>query len=169
MSRAMSVSLGTFLGCTAAAAALLSCAYCVLSIWAGIRFVRAQASSSLSTRPVSILKPLKGADREMYEALRSHCLLDYPEYEILLGVTEDEDPAVPLVHKLIAEFPHRQLRLIHCRQRLGVNGKVSSLAQLASAARFDLLVVNDSDIRVSQAYLRDIVSELDEPRTGLVT
>ena len=165
----MSIRLGNLVSGTAAAVTLASCAYCVFAIWAGLRFRRAKPRAAISYPPVSLLKPLKGSDAGMYDALRSHCLLDYPEYEILLGVTEPDDAAVSEVHRLIEEFPQSRIRLVHCSERLGVNGKVSSLAQLATLAQHELLVVNDSDIRVPRGYLRDVVAELERPGTGLVT
>jgi len=119
--------------------------------------------------PVSVLKPLKGADPEMYEALRSHCLQNYPEYEILFGVTTSDDPAIPVVEQLIREFPQVKIRLLLCDKRVGANGKVSSLIQLAAAARSECLLVNDSDIRVQPDYLCTVISELQQPDTGLVT
>jgi ceramide glucosyltransferase len=165
----MSVGFRNLLSGGAAAVTLAGCAYCVISIWAGLRFRRAKPTRSLSHPPVSFLKPLKGTDPGMYDALRSHCLLEYPEYEILLGVTDPNDPAITVAQNLMEEFPQSRIRLVHCTERLGVNGKVSSLAQLASLAQYEFLVVNDSDIRVSRGYLRDIVAELEVPGTGLVT
>jgi ceramide glucosyltransferase len=118
---------------------------------------------------LSVLKPLKGADPELYEALRSHCLQDYPQYEILFGITEASDPAAIVVRKLIEEFPERTLKVVTCDQRLGANGKVSTLAQLAPWASHEILLVNDSDIRVTPDYLRTIAGELQPPATGMVT
>jgi len=105
----------------------------------------------------------------MYEALRSHCVQTYPEYEMLCGITEADDPAVPILEKLIREFPEVKIRMVLCNKRLGANGKVSSLIQLAVAANAEFLVVNDSDIRVEPDYLRTIITELQQPGTGLVT
>jgi ceramide glucosyltransferase len=127
------------------------------------------AAGNTDLPPVSILKPLKGTDPEMYESFRSHCLQDYPNYEILFGISDADDPAAELVKRLIREFPEREIRLIACEKNLGMNGKASSLAQLASAANCELLVVNDSEIRVGQDYLRSVVSELQERGVGLVT
>jgi ceramide glucosyltransferase len=146
--------------------------YCVLCIWAGARFASNRkhcAPHPKELPPVSILKPLKGTDPEMYASLRSHCVQDYPQYEIIFGVTNADDPAVPLVEKLIAEFPERGIRLAHCEKHLGANGKVSSLAQMAPLAAHDFFLVNDSDIRVSPDYLRLAMTELQTPKTGLVT
>lgn len=116
-----------------------------------------------------MLKPVKGTDPEMYESFRSHCLQDYPEYEILFGISHAEDPAAALVEKLQREFPDRAIRLLLCEQDLGANGKVSSLVQLAALAKHQFLLVNDSDIRVERNYLRTVISELQKPNTGLVT
>jgi ceramide glucosyltransferase len=146
--------------------------YCFLCIWAAARFTsqRKQASDPANNLPsLSILKPLKGTDPQMYASLRSHCVQNYPAHEILFGVTNTEDPAIPLVEQLIAEFPDRAIRLVRCDKNLGVNGKVSSLAQLAAVAAHDFFLVNDSDIRVEPDYLRRVVIELQEPDTGLVT
>ncbi len=132
-------------------ASAVSVMYCILCIWAGIRFAsqrrRAHGPAS-GLPPVSILKPLKGTDPEIYASLRSHCVLNYPQYEILFGVTHWDDPAIPVVERLIAEFPDRAIRLVRCDKELGANGKVRSLVQLAAVATHDFFLVNDSDIRV---------------------
>lgn len=130
-------------------------------------------ASNLATEtfspPVSILKPLRGADPRAYEALRSHCLLDYPQYEIIFGVADAEDLAVPLVERLIREFPALSIRLVMCPLTLGANRKISNLIQMLPHARFDHLVINDSDIRVPAGYLRDVMAPLADCRVGMVT
>jgi ceramide glucosyltransferase len=152
--------------------AAVSVMYCALCIWAAARFAALRTQTSAPENgfpPVSILKPLKGTDPEMYASLRSHCVQNYPAYEILFGITKSEDPAIPLVEQLIAEFPDHAIRLVRCDKHLGANGKVSSLAQLAAVAAHDFFLVNDSDIRVAQDYMRTVMTELQEPNTGLVT
>ncbi len=148
-----------------------STAYCALCIAAGAGFARQRKrfASQSDLPPVSILKPLKGTDPEMYASLRSHCVQAYPQYEVLFGVRRAGDPAIPLVEKLIAEFPGHAIRLVHCEKDLGANGKVSTLAQLAAVAAHDFFLVNDSDIRVGPDYLRTVMTELQAPGTGLVT
>ncbi|MGO8719167.1 MAG: bacteriohopanetetrol glucosamine biosynthesis glycosyltransferase HpnI [Acidobacteriaceae bacterium] len=104
---------------------------------------------------VSILKPVKGVDPEMYAAFASHCGQDYPgEYEILFGASSMEDPAVALIQRLQREFPEQPIRLLICPEILGANGKVGNLVQMVAEARYDHLLINDSDIRVSPRYLR---------------
>jgi ceramide glucosyltransferase len=105
----------------------------------------------------------------MYESFRSHCLQDYPDYEIIFGVSDANDPAIQLVEQLKTEFPQRAIRLMVCRENLGANTKVSNLGQMVGEARFEYLVVNDSDIRVEPEYLRRVLAPLAGPTIGLVT
>jgi ceramide glucosyltransferase len=119
--------------------------------------------------PVSILKPLKGTDPGIYDSLRSHCLQDYPEYEIVFGLSDPADPAVATVQQLQREFPSTPIRLVACSKILGTNVKVSNLEQMVSMARYDRLIVNDSDIRVERDYVRRVVSPLAEAKVGMVT
>jgi ceramide glucosyltransferase len=108
---------------------------------------------------VSVLKSLKGLDPGMIEAFRSHCRQAYAgEFELLFGVASLDDPAAAAVEQLIAEFPERAIRLIVCPERLGTNGKVSSLAQLAPQARYEFLLINDSDITVGPRYLERVMA-----------
>ena len=151
---------------------LASLGYCAAAIWAALRFARIRDTPiplPPELPPVSILKPLKGTDPQMYEALRSHCLQKYPQYEILFGISDPNDPAIKIVEKLRLEFPDRAIQLVLCDKALGANGKVSSLAQLAAVAKHDYLLVNDSDIRVEREYLRIVVAELFQTDVGLVT
>ena len=150
----------------------LSMGYCALSVWSATRFLLRRTPTSheaSSLPPVSILKPLKGADLEMYECLRSHCAFNYEQYEILFGVNDPNDPAVAVVERLVHEFPNHDIRLLHCETVLGANGKVSALAQMARLAKHGFLLVNDSDIRVQPEYLRTVITELQRPNFGLVT
>jgi ceramide glucosyltransferase len=128
---------------------------------------------------VSILKSLKGLDPGMMDAFRSHCRQNYAgEFEMLFGVSSLEDPAVAAVDQLQAEFPERAIRLLECPERLGTNGKVSTLVQLAAHARYDFLLINDSDITVSSRYLERVMgcfaptaatAGKDKAPVGLVT
>jgi len=107
---------------------------------------------------VSILKSLKGLDPGMLGAFRSHCRQSYAgEFEMLFGVSSLDDPAAGAVEQLKAEFPERAIRLVECPERLGTNGKVSTLVQLAQHARHGFLLINDSDITVSPRYLERVM------------
>ena len=145
------------------------CIMCVLELL-GERKNADRSIRPLQTLPaVSILKPLKGTDPEMYENFRSHCLQDYPEYEIIFGVSDANDPAIQLVERLQREFPERSIQLLICDESLGPNTKVSNLAQMARKAQYSVLIVNDSDIRVERDYLRCVLAPLEEKNVGLVT
>ncbi len=108
---------------------------------------------------VSILKSLKGLDPGMLDAFRSHCRQSYAgEFELLFGVGSRDDPAAVAVDRLQNKFPERAIRLVECPQQLGTNGKVSTLAQLAAHARYDFLLINDSDIAVGPHYLQRVMA-----------
>jgi len=127
----------------------------------------APADGSLSEESapcVSILKSLKGIDPGMLEAFRSHCRQRYAgEYELLFGVSSREDAAVTAVERLQNEFPERAIRLVECPERLGTNGKVSVLVQLAAQAQHDYLLINDSDITVGPRYLERVMGCFASP------
>ncbi len=156
-------------------AAIASIFYYGLCMWSAAAFLREQKTAGERAYPtptlpgVSILKPLKGTDPEMYDSFRSHCVQDYPEYEILFGVSEADDPALEFVKRLKQEFPQHAIRMMVCEQKLGANIKVSNLAQMAREARYGVFVVSDSDIRVPPDYLRRVVKLLSETKVGLVT
>ena len=151
--------------------ALSANAYYALCLWSAWMFARSLKAvpPSAWTPPVSILKPLKGVDPDQYESFKSHCFQEYPTYEIIFGVSEASDPALDLVRRLQSEFPEKEIRAMVCDQNLGANTKVSNLAQMAAQARYDLLIVNDSDIRVEPDYVRRAVAPLSDSKVGLVT
>jgi len=164
------------------AGTLASIVYYVVCLWSTAAFLRrtkAPGEGPLRFRsghvratrepPVSILKPLKGTDPEMYVSFRSHCLQDYGEYEIIFGVSDSSDPAIELVERLKKEFPERQIHLVFCPKSLGANTKVSNLVQMLQTARYDHLIVNDSDIRVERDYVRRMTAPLANSGVGLVT
>jgi len=148
--------------------ALCGLGYSVLALWSARDFAH-RARGHAGSLPVSILKPVKGVDARMYAGFVSHCTQQYPgEFEILFGVSDPADPAVAMIHRLQAEFPQHDIRLIQCSQRLGTSGKVSNLAQMIPHARHSHFLVNDSDILVGPHYLAHIMAEFG-PNVGMVT
>jgi len=145
--------------------------YYVLCLIAALSFFHKRKSSGRSGRTpaVSILKPLCGADPHAYESLRSHLVQDYPEFEIIFGVSDPADVAIPIVHRLIEEFPQRRIELVVCTKLLGANYKVSNLIQMLPHARLDYVLVNDSDICVATDYLRQVMQEFHDDKVGMVT
>jgi ceramide glucosyltransferase len=162
----------------AGAFTVCSMAYYLVCLYSAARFLGERKAAGEGARPplpkppappVSVLKPLKGTDPEMYESFRSHCLLDYPEYEIIFGVSDPADPALQLVEKLKLEFPQCAIRAMVCAENLGSNTKVSNLAQMLRQAKHENILVNDGDIRVPPDYLRRVMAPLADPPVGLVT
>src|SRR5438445_581956 len=156
-------------------AAIASIFYYVLCMWSAAAFLREQKTAGNRVYPtptlpgISIFKPLKGTDSEMYESFRSHCVQDYPEYEIIFGVSEPDDPAVAGVQQLVREFPNCKIRLLVCPEVLGNNRKTSNLVLMLAFARYDHLLINDSDILVAPDYLRRVMAPFARPEVGMVT
>ena len=146
--------------------------YYLLALCSIVRFFRDPSAkpngSSSFTPPVTNLKPVKGLDPDAYENFASFCRQDYPEYEILFCVDRN-DEAVPVLEKLVRDFPERKIRLLFGSGRDAVNDKVARLARLASEARYETVVISDSDVRVAPDYLRTMVAPLTSAEVGAVT
>ncbi len=145
--------------------------YFLAALVAAWVFLRQRRRRSADFAPgVSVLKSLKGVDPGMLEAFRSHCTQSYAgKYELLFGVSSLDDPAAAVVEQLKREFPERAIQLVVCQERLGTNGKVSTLVQLARHATHDYVLINDSDITVSPCYLERVMACFGLSSVGLVT
>jgi ceramide glucosyltransferase len=119
--------------------------------------------------PVTILKPICGLDWDAYENLASFCQQNYPTYQIIFAVLESNDPAIEVVEKLIYYFPELDIQLVVSDRTIGTNRKVSNLANAAAVAKYDILVIADSDIRVRSDYLERVVQPLHHSSVGVVT
>ncbi|MBS1816138.1 MAG: bacteriohopanetetrol glucosamine biosynthesis glycosyltransferase HpnI [Acidobacteria bacterium] len=134
-----------------------------------VRHWRGRTQAAVDTPTISILKPMKGMDAGMVAALESQCAQQYAgRFEIIFGVSSMDDPAVAEIESLRAKFPAVPMRTIHCTERLGASGKVSNLVQMLPHALGEVIVVNDSDIRVSPYYLAHIAAGLSGG-AGMVT
>ncbi|HLZ90888.1 MAG TPA: glycosyltransferase [Candidatus Acidoferrum sp.] len=121
------------------------------------------------TPPVSNLKPVRGLDPEAYENFASFCRQDYPEYELIFCATDQTDPSVPVIQKLMKDFPERKIRLLYSTGHTAINDKVAKLRLMEREAQHEYLVINDSDVRVDGEYLRRVVEPLRDPQVGGVT
>ena len=148
-------------------------AYGLIALWGAAHFerlARKRVNSPGVEVGISVLKPVKGVDARMHAGLVSHCTQDYAgPYELLFGVSSLDDPATAEIARLRVEYPEVNIRLVVCPERLGANGKVSNLAQMVPQAQYETLIVNDSDIRVSPAYLTRVMQGFSSERVGLVT
>lgn len=142
----------------------------LFSTWRFFRGPRNRLSSDPDfTPPVSNLKPLRGLDPEAYENLASYCRQDYPEYEMIFCVGDENDPSVPVLEELKRDFPDRQIRILFGSGRKAINDKVAKLVRMVGEARHEVLVINDSDVRVEPNYLRTVVAPLRNPKVRGVT
>jgi ceramide glucosyltransferase len=149
-------------------------AYYLLAIFAARQFFRGAASTpvaAFSDHPpgISILKPIHGLDRETYPNYASFCRQDYPRFEILFCVADGADPAVPVIEKLIRDFPERAIRLLTGSEPLGASDKVNKLVRMAREAQHEILIVSDSDVRVEPGFLRAVAAPFADPEIGGVT
>ncbi len=145
--------------------------YYLMAIVTALRFFGGEQGQSRAedTPPASLLKPVRGVDFGSYENFASFCQQDYPEYEILFAVNDENDSAVPLIRQIMAEFPQRRIRLFTRAEELGANRKVNKLAMLVREAQYDVLVLTDGDVRVGPNYLREVVAPLRTKKVGAVT
>lgn len=121
------------------------------------------------TPPVTILKPLKGFDEGLEENLRSFFRLDYPVYQLIFGLADADDPAIPVVQRLMAEFPAQDAQLVVGNPVFGLNPKVENLAAMDRYRKHDTILISDSNVRVRPSYLRETACYLADPGVGLVT
>jgi ceramide glucosyltransferase len=121
------------------------------------------------TPPVTIFKPLKGMDEGLEENLRSFFEIDYPVYQLVFGVADADDPAAPVVRRLLAQFPDRDAQLVVGAPVFGLNPKVENLAAMDRHRKHETILISDSNVRVRPSYLRETACYLDEPGVGLVT
>ena len=146
-------------------------AYYIFATAAALRFFapRQENAHPDFTPKLSLLKPVRGVDFASYENFASFCRQDYPDYEILFAVNEETDEAIPLIHRLIAEFPERRIRVFVGAEQLGANKKVNKLVRLAREAQHEILVLTDGDVRVGPQYLREVAAPFADSSTGAVT
>lgn len=150
--------------------AAFAAAFAFAAVLAAGRFRRRPEPEAMDFWPaVTVLKPIKGTDSEMYENLASFLRQDYPRLQVLFCLHNSEDPALPLLKKLRQDFPQVDIDIVISKNRIGYNPKVNNLSNAYGFAKHDLLVISDSDIRVAPDFLRRAVSPFGDPHVGLLT
>ena len=155
----------------AAIASLAAIAYVSLAFVAIHRFRRRRSERRPNdfAPPVTVFKPVCGVDFELDKNLRSFCTQDYPCFQVIFVVRSPDDPALPIVERIIADFPDRDIALVVDPRLRGTNPKVSNLINAFPAAKHDILLVADSDIRVDSSYLATVAKSFADPAVGVVT
>ncbi len=149
---------------------LLSLTYYLLTVTISLyQLLRANKPDKIFHPAISILKPLKGMDDCLEENLRSFFILDYSQYELLFGIMEENDPAIAVVRRLQKEYPHIESKLIINNRKTGLNPKISNLCNIFPFAKYDFILISDSNISVGRDYLREMAAHMQNPEVGLVT
>jgi len=165
--------MGLLLSYAVLGIAIIPFVYYCIALYSTWRFFRRSgetlSSTARFTPPVSILKPVRGLDHEAYENFASFCQQDYPEYEIVFCLGDHSDPVVDVIEKVRRDFPDCPIRVLVGVEREATNDKVAKLARLANEAKYETLVINDSDVRAEKTYLRTIIAPLADPEVGAVT
>ena len=126
----------------------------------------ASAYETFSLPPVSILKPLRGLDDNLFDNLASFCMQDYPEYEILFSLQDHNDPAYKVAKKIQDRYPDKHIAIVVERCNVGLNPKVNNLIPSYQKARHPYILISDSNVMVGKDYLRSIMRHTRIPRSG---
>ncbi len=152
--------------------ALIGTLYSLLCVLALIRFrtlpLQPSAERFSTWPPVTVLKPVHGLEKHQRENLRSTCLQDYPEFQVVFSVQELNDPAIPLLREIQREFGENRVTVAIENKRAGSNGKINNMIGGLLHARHDVLVISDSDVCLRPDYLKTIVAPLADPSVGCV-
>lgn len=139
-------------------------------IWAVRSTLSHSSTSSLNYYPpVSILKPLKGLDDNLFDNLESLCIQDYPQYEIIFSLQDHNDHAYKVVRKIKDKYPQKDITVLVERCDAGLNPKVNNLIPAYKIAKYEFILISDSNVMVEKNYLKDIVQHMEDPEVGLVS
>ncbi len=144
-------------------------AYYFLSLYCTHKFLSISSKESNFLPPVTVLKPLNGIEKGLYENLLSHIQQDYPIYQVVFGVRSHKDPALAIVEKLKKEFPEKDIEVVISDNTVGANLKLSNLNNMYQKAKYDLLVINDADTRVTPDYLKRVIAPFEDNQVGGTT
>jgi ceramide glucosyltransferase len=148
----------------------IAAGYAVLALVASLVFqTRSEYILSRWLPPVTLLKPLCGAEPGLHEHLRSFCQQNYPDFQVVFGVRDLTDPALLVVEQLVREFPSLPIDVVVNPRQHGSNRKISNLINMIPLARHDVLAMADSDTFVAPDYLATVTAPLRDPQVGLVT
>ncbi|MFQ5688240.1 MAG: bacteriohopanetetrol glucosamine biosynthesis glycosyltransferase HpnI [Candidatus Scalindua sp.] len=149
---------------------IVSITYYVFSLYCTVSFFNKKVEGDDNyLPPISILKPINGIEDGIYDNFLSYCIQDYPAYQVVFGVRDSHDPAIDVVRKVIQTFPQKDIELVICSDQIGINPKINNLNNMYKKAKYDIILMNDSDTRVNGDYLKEVVLPFCDKDTGLVT
>ncbi len=119
--------------------------------------------------PVSILKPLRGLDDNLFDNLSSFCTQDYPEFELLLSLQDHNDPAYKIAKKIQEKHPKINITIVVEQCAVGLNPKINNLIPAYRRSRHPYILISDSNVMVEKNYLREIMHHTQDPAVGLVS
>jgi ceramide glucosyltransferase len=169
MSSALIVDIASSLSVCAGVMATAGAVQALAGLQAVRRFGQRRMTAATSHPPITVLKPLHGAEPLLEEALATFCVQDYPEYQIVFGLQDAADPALHVLRRLVARFPCIDIKIVIDPAQHGCNRKIGNLINMYPAARHDVIVIADSDIHVAPDYLSRVANALSQPGAGLVT
>ena len=143
--------------------------YGLATVASARRFFGRRPAESGHLPPVTILKPVKGVDADSFENFASFCRQEYPSWQLIFAAASADDPAIPVIRRLMREFPALDIELVIDDRTYGPNYKVCNLINAYPRAKHDIIIVCDSDIRVGPRYLREVAVPFIDPAVGLVT
>ena len=146
--------------------------YSILSVWTTLRFCKSSKSDFQTTNefllPVTVLKPVKGLEKDLKSNLRTIGLQDYPNYQVIYSVQDQEDPALPIIQEIQEELGSERISIVISTVQAGANGKVNNLLGAIEKASHDIIVISDSDTHLRPDYLKTLVAPLANPDVGCV-
>ncbi len=157
--------------------ALVGLAACAAQVWAVHKTLSRKdnilpgdtAEDGVRFPPVSVLKPLKGLDDNLFDNLESICAQDYPAYEVIFALQDPNDPAHKVAQKVKEKYPGKDITILIARCTDGLNPKVNNLIPACRRAKYEQILISDSNVHVSRHYLKAIASQAADPRVGLVS
>jgi ceramide glucosyltransferase len=144
-------------------------AYLIVAFVAIVRFWSRRLPAPNHRHGVTILKPVHGLEIELEENLRSFCMQKHPQCQVIFGVQRADDPAIPIVERVISSVPNRDCMLVVDESPVTGNPKMSNVASMLAHAKYDMLAISDADMRVDERYAGIIAASLDDARVGAVT
>ncbi|ABG53868.1 glycosyl transferase, family 2 [Trichodesmium erythraeum IMS101] len=148
------------------------CIYLILSVWTIRNFFRKTTTEINATEkfqpPVTVLKPIRGIEKNLKSNLHTITIQDWPEYQVIYSIQDPQDSALPILDELQAEVDNQKISVVIDNKQAGANGKVNNLLGAIAQARHQIIIISDSDTNLKPDYIKNIISPLSNPNVGAV-